>query len=180
MDIFDLCVKQDITISCTWIPREENTVADYYSKVIDTDNWSIDDASFNIISAQLGQCSIDRFAYSNNTRASKFNSKYHCVGTQAVNAFTQDWSRERLNWLSPPINLVIPTIKHLKRCSGRGLLIVPHWSSNYFFPFIHDGKRFYPFVKKHIYIRCSFKSNSQSSIFNPSVQMPMIALLIEF
>ena len=172
-------MKYDINISCAWIPREENRVADYYSKIIDTDNWSIDDISFNIITHQLGQCSIDRFADSDNTRAPIFNSKYHCVGSQAVNAFTQDWSRENLNWLSPPIKLIIPAIRHLKRCSGRAILIVPHWPSSYFFPFIHNGETFYSLVKKHIYIKASFKPNSQSNIFNPFIYMPMLALLIE-
>ena len=34
VDIFKLCVKHDIKIHSTWIPREQNAIADYYSNVI--------------------------------------------------------------------------------------------------------------------------------------------------
>ena len=180
IDIFNTCVQYDIRISPTWVPREQNKVADYYSKIIDTDNWSIDDVSFSNICSQLGWCDFDRFADNLNARCSKFNSKYYCVGTHGVDAFTQDWSSASLNWLSPPISLIIPSIIHCRRCRCKSILIVPHWTSSYFFPVIHEGMRSESFNKKCVYFNSYFKRNSQSTTFNASARLTMMALLIEF
>ena len=47
--IFGICVKHDIRIEPTWIPRELNQQADYYSKLVDTDDWSIDNETYSHI-----------------------------------------------------------------------------------------------------------------------------------
>lgn len=39
--VFNLCVAHHLTIEPAWIPRKDNRVADYLSKVADEDNWMI-------------------------------------------------------------------------------------------------------------------------------------------
>ena len=50
----------------------------------DTDNWSTNNESFNIISNKYGPFSVDRFANNLNKKVSKFNSKYFCPGTSTL------------------------------------------------------------------------------------------------
>lgn len=49
IDIYDLCLKYNLILHATWVPREENQLADAISKISDTDNWSIDNESFAYI-----------------------------------------------------------------------------------------------------------------------------------
>ena len=62
IDIFQLCVQNDIKLNPTWIPRELNKIADSYSKMNDTDDWSIDNTSFQKIIKIFGTVDVDRFA----------------------------------------------------------------------------------------------------------------------
>ena len=82
----------------TWIPREDNPEADFYSKLRDTDDWSIDNSTFEYLNARFGPFDVDRFADNVNRRLPIFNSRYYCPETSAVNAFCEDWS-ETNNWL---------------------------------------------------------------------------------
>ena len=36
-----------------WISREKNELADYYSRIKDTNNWSIDNDSFSLLTGHL-------------------------------------------------------------------------------------------------------------------------------
>ena len=77
-----------------WIPREQNEIADYYSRIKDTDNWSIDNDSFRFINNLYGPFTVDRFVNNLNRKLRCFNSRYYCPGTSHVNAFTDDSSNE--------------------------------------------------------------------------------------
>ena len=46
-----------------------------------------------------------------NSKCSRFNSKYLCPSAEAVKAFSLDWSNEA-NWLGPPIYLSFKYLKH--------------------------------------------------------------------
>ena len=52
------------------------------------------DDVFKQLDQLCGPHSIDRFASSYNAKLSKFNSRFLHPGTEAVDAFTQDWSSE--------------------------------------------------------------------------------------
>ena len=80
-EIFQTTLSNDITIIKKWVPREENKIADYYSKLKDSDNWSIDKKTFMLINNKFGPFTIYRFADNKNTKLEKFNSKYYCPGT---------------------------------------------------------------------------------------------------
>ena len=100
VDIFYHCIRYNIRLIPRWIPREQNTIADYYSKMPDSDDWTIDRASFNLINSRFGHFTVDRFSSDTNNKLPIFNSRYYDPGTSGVNAFTMDWSHHN-NWLSP-------------------------------------------------------------------------------
>ena len=80
--------------------------AEFFSKIVDFDNdYSLHDEVFFHLHNPLGPHSVDIFACSYNAKLPKFNSRFVQPGTEAVDAFTQDWSPEN-NWLVPPISFI--------------------------------------------------------------------------
>ena len=65
--IYEKCIKLKNHIIPVWLPREENTIADFFSRPNDTDNFSIDYRTFRYIQKKLGKCTIDRFADDKNS-----------------------------------------------------------------------------------------------------------------
>ena len=179
IQIFEVCVKNDVKISPSRIPRDSNQIADYYSKIVDTDDWSVDNGTFQKICKEFGHPSVDRFADNLNAKVTQFNSKFHCPGSSAVNAFTQDWADASLNWLCPPIKH-ISSINHLRICQARGILIIPQWPSSHFWPIIHSGLSFEHYIKKYLILRPYFTTQCNHSIFNGFVDFNTLALLIDF
>jgi len=41
LEIFSLCVNNSIRLEPEWIPREQNELADYYSRIVDYDNYKL-------------------------------------------------------------------------------------------------------------------------------------------
>ena len=62
IDIFNFCTRFNIELIPQWIQKEQNYLADFYSRTNDMDNWSIDNESFNIINNKYGPFSVERFA----------------------------------------------------------------------------------------------------------------------
>ena len=177
--IYKLCLQNNNIIHPVWIPREENALADLLSRPNYTDDFSIDYKTYYIIQRRLGQCTIDRFADHRNKKHHRFNSKFYCPNTEAVNAFTCDWKNE-LNWLAPPISLIGKTIKHAAACHAKGILMIPLWESSYFYPMIWNGIRFKHFVKAHLLVNPYYYSQAENSVFQGHANFRSIALLLDF
>ena len=180
IEIFEICTLNDIRLYPTWIPRELNQDADYLSKFKDSDDWSIDKATFNYICKEFGTPTVDRFADNLNTKLDVFNSKFYCPGTSAVNSFTQDWSHASLNWLCPPIKFILATIEHLRRCKAKGILLIPQWPSSHYWPLIHNGTSFNKYIKRFLIVNPFFASKCDNVIFKGYAKFNSLALLIEF
>ena len=163
-EIFNFCARFSIKLIPQWIPRKQNYLTDFYSRMNDTDNWSIDNESFNIISNKYGPFSVDRFANNLNKKVNKFNSKYFCPGTSHVNTFTDDRSRDH-NWLCPPISWIGSVLRYLILCKARGALLIPIWPSSYYWPVIYpDGDKMVDFVKQYIVIEPFYSAEVHESV----------------
>jgi len=146
LEIFRTCLRVGINIDVTWIPRDYNYVADEISKIIDYDDYTINDDIFVFLDDLWGPHTVDRFACHYNRKLPLFNSKFFQAGTSGVNAFSQDWAFAN-NWLCPPVYLTAKVVTHLKICKAAGTLIVPLWRSAHFWPIIcADGVHFSNFV----------------------------------
>ena len=53
MAIFELCLQHAIKLEVEWIPRSQNEKADFVSRIIDHDDWSLDPCLFQVIDARL-------------------------------------------------------------------------------------------------------------------------------
>jgi len=85
LNIFSTCTACHIRIEPEWIPREQNELADFYSRIVDYDDWMLNPMVFAWLDSLWGPHTIDRFASPRNAR---FNFKFWTPGTEAVDAFT--------------------------------------------------------------------------------------------
>ena len=142
MTVFEFCAKNDTEIHTVWISREQNTPADYLSRILDIDDWAdwaISTEFFQFIDELGGPHSVDRFASSNNAKTKLFNSLYWNPGSLGVNSFNSDWSQD-INLLVPPVTLASRAINHLVKCKAKGTLILPKRTSPPFWPLnFEDG-----------------------------------------
>ena len=48
LTVFEFCAKNDTEIHTVWISREQNTPADYLSRILDIDDWAISTEFFSV------------------------------------------------------------------------------------------------------------------------------------
>ena len=137
LDVFLLTSQPNIQLDVNWLPQEQNSQADFVSKIIDFNDYSVNDKIFCHLDELWGPHSVDRFACSYNSKLPRFNSRFLQPGTEAVDAFSQDWSTEN-NWLVPPTVLIGRSLSHLRDRKAIGTLIVPMWKSAQFWPLLCD------------------------------------------
>ena len=135
LGIFAACLSNNIRIEPEWIPREENKLADYYSRIVEYDDYMLHPAVFHWLDSFWGPHTVDRFANSSNAQLERFNSRFFTPGTEAVDAFTCNWAEDN-NWWFPPVHLVPRVIRHAQNQRAKGTLIVPQWLSSPFWPLL--------------------------------------------
>eukprot|EP00731_Ephydatia_muelleri_P018538 Em0011g578a len=118
-----------------WIPREQNEIADYISRIVDYDDWYVNPAVFAWVEELWGPHTVDRFASHYNMQLPRFNSRFASPGAEAVDAFTVNWSGEN-NWWCPPPVLIPRVLRHAEGCRALGTLVVPCWESAPYWPLL--------------------------------------------
>jgi len=78
LDIFQLCLVNDIQIDAQWIPRDANVRADLLSRFVDQDahDWSLNCEIFAQLDSRWGPLSVDRFASHYNAQLRRLNSDF--------------------------------------------------------------------------------------------------------
>ena len=98
LEIHKLCAVHGIQLLAEWVPREENELADYLSKLSDTDGWQLNPKLFDWLDSMWGPHSIDCFESSTTKQMSRFCSRWCNPGCSGIDAFTVNWTGERV-WL---------------------------------------------------------------------------------
>jgi hypothetical protein len=62
LNIYEICIFNNISIELEWIPRNGNIQADFFSKIFDFDDWSVADHIFQMLNKKWGNFTFDRFA----------------------------------------------------------------------------------------------------------------------
>jgi len=134
LDIFNFCRTNNVILVPQWVPRELNVSADEISKIVDYDDWYTTLEFFKYLGSFWGPRTVGWFANASNTHLRRFNSRFSVLGSEAVDAFSVSWTGEN-NWLVPPVDCIIRVVQHLV-CTSVGILVVPYWPSNAFWPFL--------------------------------------------
>ena len=133
--IFQFTSINSIHLEIEWIPRSENSRADYLSKIVEVDDWGIASYVLNMIESKWGKIDIDYFVSEHNAKSPIFYCRFWCHGTSGVDAFTFNWNGNFCLYV-PLITLVPRVISKLRFCNARGVLDCPEWKSAYFWPFL--------------------------------------------
>lgn len=128
---FQICLKYRNSLDARWIPKDLNVRANSISKLVDFDDYAINDFVFQSINDHWGPHTVYRFACSYNSKLPSFNSRFFQSGCKAVDAFSQGWGYHN-NWLCTPVCLIVRVLKHMEVCLARGTLILPIWKSSFF------------------------------------------------
>jgi len=131
--IFSFCRQQQIKLIPEWVPREENERADYFSKLVDGDDWQLSTEVFRGLDEAWGPHSIDCFASESTKKLEKYCSRWWNPGCWAVDAFTVSWEGENA-WLCPPFYLIGDVLEKCKAEQMHGTLVIPEWRSAWWWP----------------------------------------------
>ncbi|XP_068750806.1 uncharacterized protein [Montipora capricornis] len=133
VEVIQLSKTFNILVCPVWVPREQNQIADYLSKISDGNDWSAHPNIFQWLDTMWGPFTFDRFATSYSTKCLRFNSCFwnpHCEG---VDSYAINWAGEN-NSVVPPPNQIIRAWKHYQICRARGVMVVPLWRGSPFWP----------------------------------------------
>jgi len=183
--IFGYSLVHSIHLEVEWIPRGENHVADYLSKIVEKDDWGISPYILSLMQSSWGNLEVDFFASRHNAKLQRFYSRFWCKESEGVDAFTYPWAHS-FGLFVPPIILIPRVLLKMQSCGAKGVLIVPEWKSANFWPMIwtSDG-HLKSFVidcmvlptEKMYYIPCK----NGSGLFGvEDLKFRMLALLISF
>ena len=66
-----MIIKHHIKIDSEWIPGEEDEMADYCSRIIDTDDWMLNLEIFSMLDELCGLHTVDWFSNVDSTHTDK-------------------------------------------------------------------------------------------------------------
>jgi len=134
-EIWQWCEARDIWLVASYIKSEDNVEADQETRIrnIDTE-WELADYAFRKAVGAFGDPEIDLFATRCNTKCEKYFSWENDPEALAVDAFTKDWHSVGLFWAFPPFALILRVLKKIVVDRATGIVVVPHWTSQPWFP----------------------------------------------
>ena len=145
VEIFQFCLAHSIELIATWVPREQNALADTLSKEVQSCDWQLNRREFASLSHAWGPFDVDLFASHTNHLVPNYYSFYHTPTTSGVNAFAFAWGRRC--WCNPPFAIVARVLQHAEACQARMCMILPFWPQHRWWPLLLASARvFAPFV----------------------------------
>ena len=77
LKIFQVSLVHQIKLEPEWVPREDNQLADYWSKVIDHDDLMVHPDVFAQLDLIWGRHTVDRFSNGYNRQVNRFSSRFY-------------------------------------------------------------------------------------------------------
>ena len=76
------------------MPREENQLADFISRIMDCDDGGINKEVFQWLDNLWGPHSIDSFANNHNRQTERYYSRFYDVETETMDTLSVNWAGE--------------------------------------------------------------------------------------
>ena len=132
--IWALCIANNNWLSATYLPGCKNVEADAESRVFnDRTEWMLDPQIFKRITNKFGSPEIDLFASRLNKQYAKYSSWRPDPEALFVDAFSVNWNN-LFFYAFPPFSLIGRCLEKLHANQAEGILIVPRWMSQSWFP----------------------------------------------
>lgn len=150
--------------------------ADELSKIKDSDDWSVDDASFQSLD-RVFHFTLDLFASRENRKVEKFYSEFLTPSTLGIDAFSQDWSDQTL-WICAPIKFLIRIARRVRKTEVQGVVLVPDWSTSSFYSFYFDiyNRPKAPFIEVKRWRPFIYQNQGAEGPLNGKIEFDLVAL----
>uniref|UniRef100_A0A1Y1LH23 Reverse transcriptase domain-containing protein n=1 Tax=Photinus pyralis TaxID=7054 RepID=A0A1Y1LH23_PHOPY len=133
--IWKWCESRNIFIFASYIKSRDNLEADRESRrnlSFETE-WELSDKAYRKITSTFGFPVIDLFASRLNKKCKIFVSWFRDPEAFEVDAFTLIWTN-LFFYAFPPFAIILRTLCKIKTDQARGILIVPLWPAQPWFP----------------------------------------------
>ncbi|KAJ8916916.1 hypothetical protein NQ315_013386 [Exocentrus adspersus] len=105
-----------------------------FNSIVNNDTeWELAEWAFQDIVEKFGSPEIDLFASRNNYKCKKFVSWFKDPECLACDAFTLNWAK-CFFYAFPPFSLILKTLQKILQDHAQGIVVVPLWPSQPWFP----------------------------------------------
>ena len=131
--IVQMLCRWDIEIRLLYCDTD-SMPADWFSRDANKGDWGLLPTVAELYIHTWGLCTVDRFADYQNALLPRFNSAYPCLGSEALNAYTQAWGGER-NYINAPWSQLGKVFYKLAcEPAAEAVCLVPHWPGATWWP----------------------------------------------
>ena len=135
-DIWAFCRLRGIWLTAANLPGHLNVIADERSRLFDDKTeWKLNPCVYKQVVQRFGTPTIDLFASRLNCQLKSFISWVPDPEASFIDAFTIDWS-EYVFYAFPPFSILLHVIKKIEYDGATGILIVPNWPTQVWFPLL--------------------------------------------
>lgn len=132
--LLDWCERKHISLFASYISSKENKEADRGSRQISVGTeYELNNQVFQKIVSIFGEPKIDLFATNLNTKCKRYISWLPDPQSISVDAFTLSWGKEYF-YAFPPFSMISRTLDKIIQDKATGILIVPAWPSQPWYP----------------------------------------------
>jgi hypothetical protein len=125
--LVELLDEHEISLRALYIRSEENVVADFFSRIARPREYILSTALVAQLFRWWGPCSVDAFASAASAQLPRFWAEAPTAGAEAVDAFAQDWTRERA-WAHPPPHMLPQLCQLLREAPAASAIVcAPCW-----------------------------------------------------
>lgn len=129
-DLYWELKRLNCTVVMRHVPGASNVFADAASRKLPRDEYSLNAQAIQMIKARWGIPTVDLFATNENTVVPRFFSWKPDPRAEAIDAFSQDWSKEPLLYAHPPVKLLAKILTKVEEEKiHRLILVLPQWTS---------------------------------------------------
>lgn len=133
-EIWQWCEGRNIWLFASYISSEENRIADQQSRIVAIETeWCLSIKCFKKIITKFGKPDIDLFASKANAKCNKYISWKKDPDSVAIDAFTIAWSNFNF-YAFPPFSIVLRVLQKIITDQAEGILVVPLWPSQPWYP----------------------------------------------
>lgn len=132
-DLYQMAIKNEITLNAAHIIGSQNTLADNLSRVmIRPTEWTLNNTVTQKIFQILGTPMVDLFASEENRKVEIFCSWIPSPLAWAVDALSVPWQNLDA-YAFPPIALIPKVLQHMKKFHCQLILIAPQWPRRHWY-----------------------------------------------
>jgi len=136
--IWEFCIEHNIWLTAAHLPGSTNVIADSESRNfcnLDTE-WMLNPTTLRKALSSLDfEPEIDLFASRLNKQFSVFCSYRPDPDAKFINAFSICWSGINF-YCFPPFSCVLQTLQKIRQEKARGVMVVPKWPSQSWYPIL--------------------------------------------